>query len=120
MKSREWLAITSALLVVGMVAAMAGTGAYNLELFFSLWILWVIVAVLLLSPRDVRPRHILPLSVVMDYVERESGTGVTLLGIQPDLREPDKDLSDEDRVYLSQNLQVLFRILRHGQELREG
>jgi len=64
-RSRDWLAITSALLVVGMVAAMAGTGAYNLELFFSLWILWVIVAVLLLSPRDVRPRHILPLSVVI-------------------------------------------------------
>jgi len=69
---------------------------------------------------DLISTHVLPLTVVMDYVERESGTGVTLLGIQPDLREPDKDLSDEDRVYLSQNLQVLFRILRHDQELREG
>lgn len=57
--------------------------------------------------------HVLPLSVVMDYVEQEIGTGVTLLGIQPDLTGADKDLSDEDRKYLDQNLQVLSEILRN-------
>lgn len=57
--------------------------------------------------------HVLPLSVVMDYVEQEIGTSVTLLGIQPDLTGADKDLSDEDRKYLDQNLQVLSEILRN-------
>ena len=40
--------------------------------------------------------HVLPLSVVMDYVEREIGTEVTLLGIQPESTHPEKDLSGED------------------------
>jgi hydrogenase 3 maturation protease len=56
--------------------------------------------------------HALPLSVVMDYVEREIGTGVTLIGIQPDRTHPEKDLSDEDREFLNHNLQGLFEILR--------
>ena len=56
--------------------------------------------------------HVLPLSVVMDYVEHEIGTCVTLLGIQPDLTGADKDLSDKDWKYLDQNLQVLSEILR--------
>jgi hydrogenase 3 maturation protease len=56
--------------------------------------------------------HALPLSVVMDYVEREIGTGVTLLGIQPDRTHPEKDLSDEDREFLNRNLRVLSDILR--------
>jgi hydrogenase 3 maturation protease len=57
--------------------------------------------------------HVLPLSVVMDYVEQEIGKGVTLLGIQPDLTGADKDLSDEDRKYLNHNLQVLSDVLRN-------
>ena len=56
--------------------------------------------------------HVLPLSVVMDYVEQEMGAGVTLLGIQPDLTGPDKDLSDEDLAYLSRNLMLLVQVLR--------
>ena len=56
--------------------------------------------------------HVLPLSVVMDYIEREAGTGVTLLGIQPDLTGPKKDLSAEDLAYLGQNLLSLSQILR--------
>jgi hydrogenase 3 maturation protease len=55
--------------------------------------------------------HALPLSVIMDYVEREIGTGVTLLGIQPDRTHPEKDLSDEDREFLNYNLRELFEIL---------
>ncbi len=56
--------------------------------------------------------HVLPLSVVMDYVEREIGTEVTLLGIQPESTHPEKDLSEEDREFLNQNLRVLSDILR--------
>jgi hydrogenase 3 maturation protease len=56
--------------------------------------------------------HVLPLSVVMDYVEGEIGTDVTLLGIQPDLTPPEKDLSGEDREFLDRNLRVLSDILR--------
>jgi len=56
--------------------------------------------------------HVLPLSVVMDYIEQEIGTGVTLLGIQPDLTGTDNDLSDEDLAYLDRNLQSLSQILR--------
>jgi len=56
--------------------------------------------------------HVLPLSVVMDYIEQEVSTGVTLLGIQPDLTGTDKNLSDEDLAYLDQTLQSLSQILR--------
>lgn len=55
--------------------------------------------------------HVLPLTVIMDYVERDSGAGVTLLGIQPDLTRADKDLSDEDTAYLGRNLWLLSQIL---------
>jgi hydrogenase 3 maturation protease len=56
--------------------------------------------------------HVLPLSVVMDYIEQEVSTGVTLLGIQPDLTGTDNGLSDEDLAYLDQTLQSLSQILR--------
>jgi hydrogenase 3 maturation protease len=59
--------------------------------------------------------HVLPLSVVMDYIGRETGAGVTLLGIQPDLTGPEKDLSAEDLAYLGTNLQGLSQILRDRQ-----
>jgi hydrogenase 3 maturation protease len=57
--------------------------------------------------------HVLPLSVVMDYVEQEIDAGVTLLGIQPDLSGSDKDLSPEDLAYLGRNLRLLAHILRN-------
>jgi hydrogenase 3 maturation protease len=56
--------------------------------------------------------HVLPLSVVMDYIERETGAGVTLLGLQPDLTGTDKDLSAEDLAYLGRNLLRVSQILR--------
>jgi len=59
--------------------------------------------------------HVLPLTVVMSYVEQETGAGVTLLGIQPDLSGTDTDLAGEDRVCLDRNLQVLSRIIRDRQ-----
>ncbi len=64
--------------------------------------------------------HVLPLSVVMDYVERESGAGVTLLGIQPDLTGADKDLSEENLAYLGRNLRLLSQIFRNRQALYTG
>jgi Ni,Fe-hydrogenase maturation factor len=57
--------------------------------------------------------HVLPLSVVMDYVEQETGTGVTLLGIQPDNGNPGKHLSDGDRESLHRNLRKLSEMLRN-------
>jgi hydrogenase 3 maturation protease len=59
--------------------------------------------------------HVLPLTVVMDYVERETGAGVTLLGIQPDLTEADRDLSDQDLAFLDRNLQLLSGVIRDRQ-----
>jgi hydrogenase 3 maturation protease len=59
--------------------------------------------------------HVLPLTVVMEYVEREIGAGVTLLGIQPDLSGPDRDLSGQDMAYLDRNLRLLLPVLQHRQ-----
>ncbi len=56
--------------------------------------------------------HVLPLSVVMEYIQQETGTEVTLLGIQPDLTRAEKNLSDEDFAYLGRNLQILLQVLR--------
>jgi hydrogenase 3 maturation protease len=56
--------------------------------------------------------HVLPLTVVMDYVEQEIGTGVTLLGIQPGSTDPERSLSAEDQAFLDRNLLVLSAVLR--------
>jgi hydrogenase 3 maturation protease len=56
--------------------------------------------------------HVLPLPVVMGFVGLETGAGVTLLGIQPDLTGSDRDLSDGDLAYLRGNLLALSQILR--------
>jgi hydrogenase 3 maturation protease len=57
--------------------------------------------------------HVLPLTVVMDYVQQESGSGVTLLGIQPDLTGPGRDLSGADLAFLDKNLLLLTTMLRN-------
>ena len=62
---------------------------------------------------DLFSTHVLPLSVVMDYVEQEIGSGVTLLGIQPDSTNPENGLSEEDLVYLERNLQILSDVLQN-------
>ena len=76
-------------------------------------------AIALIEPEQIHASllstHVLPLPVVMEYVERETGAGVTLLGIQPDLSGTDKDLSDEDLANLDRNLRLLSRILRDRQ-----
>jgi hydrogenase 3 maturation protease len=72
-----------------------------------------------IEPEQIHTRlvttHVLPLTVIMDYIEQESGAGVTLFGIQPDLTSADKNLSDEDMAYLIRNLMQLFQILRNRQ-----
>ncbi len=62
---------------------------------------------------DLVSTHVLPLSVVMDYIRQETGAGVTLLGIQPDVTGSGKDLSSEDRAYLGRNLQLLSELFRN-------
>ena len=66
-------------------------------------------------PATLVSTHVLPLSVVMEYVERETGAGVTLLGIQPDLSGADRDLTDKDLAYLDRNLRLLFQVIRDRQ-----
>jgi hydrogenase 3 maturation protease len=66
-------------------------------------------------PASLVSTHVLPLTVVMDYVKEETGAEVTLLGIQPDLSGADKDLSDEDMAYLGSSLRRLSQILRDRQ-----
>jgi Ni,Fe-hydrogenase maturation factor len=66
-------------------------------------------------PATLVSTHVLPLSVVMEYVERETGAGVTLLGIQPDLSGADRDLTDQDLAYLDRNLRLLFQVIRNRQ-----
>jgi Ni,Fe-hydrogenase maturation factor len=56
--------------------------------------------------------HVLPLSVVMEYIEKDTRTRVTLLGIQPDLAQPESGLSREDHEFLGRNLDRLIKILR--------
>ena len=56
--------------------------------------------------------HVLPLSVVMEFLAQESDTGVTMLGIQPNRWEPDKGLSGSDEERFNQNLEILSAVLR--------
>ncbi|MGA2912851.1 MAG: hydrogenase maturation protease [Methanoregula sp.] len=56
--------------------------------------------------------HALPLSVVMEYMEKNADTKVTLLGIQPDTSRPDKGLSPAGEDYFQTNLKSLLGILR--------
>ena len=55
--------------------------------------------------------HALPLPVVMKFVARDTGTKVTLLGIQPDLSSPDGELSGPERELLEKNLAMLVEVL---------
>lgn len=81
--------------------------------------------VAVIEPGQIQARlistHVLPLSVVMEYVERETGAEVTLLGIQPDLAGTDKDLSEEDRNYLDRNLRGVRDVLgKRSESTRSG
>jgi len=56
--------------------------------------------------------HVLPLSVVMEFIAEDTGSGVTLLGIQPDIMRPDRVLSGGGLKLLHRNLSALAHILR--------
>jgi hydrogenase 3 maturation protease len=62
---------------------------------------------------DLFSTHILPLSVVMGYIEQDLKTSVTLLGIQPDLSRHDSGQPDGVPEYLERSLAYLFRILKN-------
>jgi hydrogenase 3 maturation protease len=59
--------------------------------------------------------HVLPLSVVIKFIAQDSKTRVTLLGIQPDISNSKKRLSESDREFLNQNLLVLSAFFRDRQ-----
>jgi hydrogenase 3 maturation protease len=56
--------------------------------------------------------HVLPLSVVMKFIANDSKTRVTLLGVQPDIFESKKRLTEFDQEFLNQNLQALSTFFR--------
>lgn len=56
--------------------------------------------------------HVLPLPVVMEFIAKDTGSRVTLLGIQPDLTRPDRDLSGPEQELFQRNILALTGILR--------
>jgi hydrogenase 3 maturation protease len=61
---------------------------------------------------DLFSTHVLPLSVVMGYIEQDLKTSVTLLGIQPDLSRHDGGQPDGVPEYLERNLAYFSRLLK--------
>jgi len=59
--------------------------------------------------------HVLPLSVVMEFIARDTGSRVTLLGIQPDITRPDRGLTGTELEFLHLNISALSDILRSYQ-----
>jgi hydrogenase 3 maturation protease len=56
--------------------------------------------------------HVLPLSVVMDFIRCDMGAEVTLLGIQPDLTRANRAMSPPDEARFLGNLSILLETLR--------
>lgn len=56
--------------------------------------------------------HMLPLSVVMEFIAEDTGCMVTLLGIQPDITRPGRDLPGPGQELLHRHLSALADILR--------
>ncbi|HTY15945.1 MAG TPA: hydrogenase maturation protease [Methanoregulaceae archaeon] len=56
--------------------------------------------------------HVIPLSVVMDFIRYDMGAGVTLLGIQPDLTRTNRAMSLSGQARFLGNLSVLKETLR--------
>ncbi|MDD1720029.1 MAG: hydrogenase maturation protease [Methanoregulaceae archaeon] len=55
--------------------------------------------------------HVLPLSVVMEFVEKDSGAKVTLVGIQPDLGRTG-ELTPGEKERICGNIEVMAGVLR--------
>ena len=56
--------------------------------------------------------HALPLSAVIEFIERDTGANVTLIGIQPDVSRDETGLGPDGRDLLHRNLAELTGILR--------
>jgi hydrogenase 3 maturation protease len=56
--------------------------------------------------------HVLPLSVVMDFIGQDTGAGVMLLGIQPDLTRINSGMYPSGQELFTHNIRVLFQTLR--------
>jgi hydrogenase 3 maturation protease len=69
-----------------------------------------------IAPGQVRARlfstHALPLPVVMDYIERDIGAPVTLLGIQPG-SDRDNNRARQELSRHDQNLRLLLAVLKN-------
>ena len=58
--------------------------------------------------------HALPLSAVMEFIEKDSGAKVTLIGIQPDLSRDEKGLNPDGLDFLHRNLVEVAGVIREG------
>ena len=56
--------------------------------------------------------HVLPLTVVIEFITNDTGSSVTLLGIQPDITRPYRDLSRPGQELFRRNLSTLVEILQ--------
>mgnify|MGYP001362489920 CR=1 FL=1 len=65
-------------------------------------------------PATLFSTHSLPLSVVMEYLERETGAAVTLLGIQPDTGSSDDGDPGREPALFSHLIDNLAGILREA------
>jgi hydrogenase 3 maturation protease len=63
-------------------------------------------------PATLLSTHVLPLPVVMDFIRRDLGVDVTLLGIQPDLARSENGMSANDKAFLDNNLRLLAQVIR--------
>lgn len=59
--------------------------------------------------------HALPLAAVMEFMAKDTAAEVTLLGIQPDLAQPQSGPESGDREFLDRNLKALAEILKNRQ-----
>jgi hydrogenase 3 maturation protease len=73
-------------------------------------------SIMVIEPEDTQVNlvssHVLPLPVIMEFIAEDTGSGVILLGIQPDLERPDHDLSGPSQLLLQQNITALAELLR--------
>ena len=71
--------------------------------------------VALVEPKEIRANllstHALPLSVVMEFLEKDAGARVTLVGIQPDLEAREFSPSGPEQAGLTRLLVSLFHAL---------
>lgn len=56
--------------------------------------------------------HALPLSAVMEFIEKDIGVNVTLIGIQPDLSRHNEGRSHEGQDFLDRNIAELVGVIR--------